>query len=231
MGTSVAPLRLAPAAKRQYRQPDSVPMPRPTYMLAILLVPACAASNSAVRPSSAQASTSDSQRGTQTKADSSKYADQSVEKNPSSEQPPDEEVPEWLKKKPEGDPSAEAVREQMAEEHRHLLRLFDDEAATINLADGVDAAEAEFIGNAYFGMKFGECGTSGKATDGGREWLMHPRIGVSGQPLSDVIRVDKRTGAIRYGSGATTEASAAIEFERGRLQKNVELFSKRTAVR
>jgi len=82
-------------------------------------------------------------------------------------------------------------------------------------------------GVAYFSMEFGECGGFEKPRDGGTEWLMQPRIGVTGQPLPDFIRVDKRTGAVRYGSGPSTEAKAAIEFERNRLQKNVERFSAR----
>lgn len=137
-----------------------------------------------------------------------------------------EDVPEWLKKKPAGDPSADVYRERMAEEHRQLLRRFDDMAAAIDFANGIDASEAEFIAGAYFSMEFGVCGGPEKPSDGGIEWVMHPRVGVAGQSLSDFIRVDKRTGAVRYGSGPSTEARVAIDFERQRLQKIVDRFSK-----
>jgi hypothetical protein len=140
--------------------------------------------------------------------------------------PSEEAVPEWLKKKPAGDPSVDAFRERMAQEHRQLLRRFDDVAAAIDFTSGIDASEARFIAGAYFSMEFGACGGLEKPKDGGAEWVMHPRIGVTGQALSDFIRVDKRTGAVRYGSGPTTEAKAAIDFERHLLQKNVARFSK-----
>jgi hypothetical protein len=113
----------------------------------------------------------------------------------------------------------------MAQEHRQLLRRFDDIAAAIDFTNGIDASEAEFIAGAYFSMEFGACGGLEKPTDAGAEWVMHPRIGVAGQPLSDFIRVDKRTGAVRYGSGPTTDAKVAIDFERQLLEKNVARFS------
>jgi hypothetical protein len=175
-------------------------MPRRAYVLAMLLVSACAGSESAGRPP--------------------------VQSGGSPDPPAKEDVPEWLKKKPAGDPSVDAFRERMAEEHRQLLRHFDDMAAAIDFANGIDASEAELIAGAYFSMEFGVCGGPEKPSDGGAEWVMHPRVGVTGQALSEFIRVDKRTGAVRYGSGPTTEAKAAIDFERQRLQKNVERFSK-----
>jgi len=186
-------------------------MSRLAFMLAILVGPACAATNSSVRSSSAEGPPSVKQ----------------------GEVPPDssteEAVPEWLKKKPPGDPSAAEFRERMAEERRQFLQLFDDKAATIDFTDGIDASEGEFIGGAYFSMTLGACGSPGKATDGGTEWLMRPRVGVTGHPLPDLIRVDKLTGAIRLGSGPTTEAKAAIEFQREILRKSVERFSKRSS--
>jgi hypothetical protein len=80
-------------------------------------------------------------------------------------------------------------------------------------------------------MELGECGGPEKATDGGTEWLMRPRVGVTGHPLPDLIRVDKLTGVIRFGSRPTTEAKAAIEFQREILRKRAERFSKRSSAR
>lgn len=140
-----------------------------------------------------------------------------------------EEVPDWLKKKTEKDQSA--FSQWMADEQRQLLRLFDDKAAAIDFTNGIDAAEAELIGGAYFTMKFGGCGGTEKATDGEKEWLMRPRFGVTGAPLSEFIRVDKRTGAVRYSSGPATEGKTAIEYERELLQKSVEQFEKRALTR
>ena len=186
-------------------------MSRLGYIFAALWLPACATSSSDVR-SSPDRSASTPEFGAQP-------------------QPSDEEVPEWLKKKPPGDPSVAEFRARMAEEHRQFLRLFNDKAAKINFNDGIDVSEAQFIGSSYFTMKFGACGVTENATDGGAEWLIRPRVGVTGHPLSDFIRVDKRSGMVRYGAGPTTEAKEAIEYERSLLQKNVDRFSNHDAGR
>ena len=193
----------------------------------MLLVPACAGANSGVRSSTEKVPPSEKRGRTQAEEGPAKPRLEPIQSDAPPGMPPEEEVPEWLKKKPAGDRSADAFHERMAEEHRQILQYFDDMAARIDFTNGIDASEAEFIAGAYFSMAFGACGGPDKPRDGGAEWLMHPRIGVSGQPLSDFIRVDKRTGAVRYGSGPTTEAKAAIEFERGLLQKSVERYSKR----
>ena len=193
----------------------------------MFLVPACGGAKSAVRPSTEKLPPSEKLEGTPQNEGLAKPRVEPINGDAPAGLPPEEEVPEWLKRKPPGDPSTIALRARRAEIHRQYLQHFDDTAATIDFTNGIDASEAEIIGGAYFSIEFGECGGFEKPRDGGTEWLMQPRIGVTGQPLPDFIRVDKRTGAVRYGSGPSTEAKAAIEFERNRLQKNVERFSAR----
>ena len=197
----------------------------------MILAPACADANPGVRSSAEKVPQSEKRGGTQQEPGSVKTGAEPVRSETPPGSPHEEEVPEWLKKKPAGDPSADAFRKRMAEEHRQILQQilqdFDDMAARTDYTNGIDASEAEFIAGAYFSMEFGDCGGPEKPRDGGAEWLMHPRVGATGQPLADFIRVDKRTGAVRYGSGPTTEAKTAIEFKRGLLQKSVERYSKR----
>jgi hypothetical protein len=200
-------------------------MSRFVYILSALLVPACAASTSGVRSSPDRAASGKATGSTS--AETSPVPARDV--GPQS-QPPEEEVPEWLKKKPPGDPSLREFRDRMAKEHREFLQLFNDEAARIDFSDGIDVSEAEFIGRAYFAMEFGACGVTEKAGDGGAQWLIRPRVGATGHPMTDFIRIDKRTGTARYGSGPTTEGKEVIEYKRRILQENVERFSNRGAV-
>jgi hypothetical protein len=188
-------------------------MPRLSYILVTLLLPACAASSQTRPSSSARVPSSDSQRATSEQVDSGSPGDASVATNPSPSQT-----------------SQATFEERTTEEYREYLRQFEDQAARVNLADGIDAAEAEFIAEGYFALKFGGCGATEKAMDGGEEWLIRPRVGVTGRALEDFIRVDKCTGAVRYGSGPTTEPGTAIEFQRKILQKLVERFLKRGPV-
>jgi hypothetical protein len=141
--------------------------------------------------------------------------------------PPEEEVPEWLRKKPKGDPSTAATLDRLAAEQRGYMREFNRIASTINLSDGVDAVEAAFLAGAFFMMEFGVCGATEPPRDGGAEWLVRPRVGATGHPLAEFIRVDKSTGGIRYGSGSSTEASSAIEFKRHYFQENLEEIERR----
>jgi len=201
-------------------------MSRLVYILATLLVPACAASSYGVRSSPDRAASVQAVGGTPIETPPAPARDVG-----SQAPPPEEEVPEWLKKKAPGDPSAREFDDRLANEHREFLQLFNDEAARIDFTDGIDASEAEFLGRAYFTMEFGACGVTEKARDGGAEWLIRPRVGATGHRLTDFIRIDKRTGTARYGSGPTTEGKEVIEYKRRILQENVERFSNRGAVR
>lgn len=201
-------------------------MSRLLCILATLLVPACAASSSGVR-SSPDGAASD-------KAPGERRIEASPPPAPDvgpQAQPPEEDVPEWLRKMPPDDPSVRKLHDRLERDHREFLQLFNDEAARIDFADGVDASEAEFVGRAYFTMEFGACGVTEKARDGGTEWLIRPRVGATGHPLTEFIRIDKRTGTARYGSGPTTAGKEVIEHKRRILQENVERFSNRGAVR
>ena len=200
-------------------------MSRFVYILATLLVPACTASSSGVRSSPDRAASGKAAGSTGVETSPTAVRDVGPQTQPS-----EEEVPEWLKKKPPGDPSVRELWDRMAKEHREFLQLFNDEAAKVDFTDGIDAFEAEFIGRAYFTMEFGACGVTEKARDGGAQWLIRPRVGATGHPLTDFIRIDKRTGTARYNSGPTTEGKEVIEYKRRILQENVERFSNRGAV-
>ena len=94
---------------------------------------------------------------------------------------------------------------------------FKDAAAAFKISDGISREEAEFLGEAYFTWEFLGCGFAGPAKDGKTEWLMRPQAGVAGRPDLHYIRVDKRTGAVRYSGERPMAARDLIEIERRRL--------------
>jgi len=200
-------------------------MSRLVYILPIVLAEACASSGSGSRSASDRAKSGKTVESAKIETPAVRAGDAGAQA-----QPGEEEVPEWLKKKSPDDPVVLESRARAAKEHRQLLQLFNEKAAMIDFANGIDASEAEFIGRAYFTMEFGACGVTEEARDGGAEWLIRPRVGATGHRLTEFIRIDKSTGAARYGSGPATEGKDVIEYKRRLLQENVERFSNRGAV-
>jgi hypothetical protein len=101
--------------------------------------------------------------------------------------------------------------------HEDEWLRFKKTVAAFKISDGVSREEAEFLGEAYFTWEFLGCGFAGPAKDGKTEWLMRPRAGVRGQPDPHYIRIDKRTGVIRYSGERPMAARDLIEIERRRL--------------
>src|SRR4051794_38486390 len=100
-------------------------------------------------------------------------------------------------------------------------RRFDAAASAFNVADGVDRAEAELLGRAYFSWQLGGCGAVDDAQDASTEWRMSLRFGFSGARLPDPIRVDKTTGIVSYAKGPQIQPFALLQIERARLKVNL----------
>jgi len=66
-----------------------------------------------------------------------------------------------------------------------------------------------------------ECGLAEPPKDGGGEWHLLARVGGHSE---DLIRVDKRSGAVSYGSEPPMAAEDLIRLERHRLKENLQTF-------
>jgi len=122
---------------------------------------------------------------------------------------------------------------------RELLSPSTDAQAGAKLpfAERVFAAEEQGLGVEVEGFQAvvaivvplarkadGGCGFAGAAKESKTEWRMRPRVGLRGEPDSSYIRVDKRTGVVRYDSESPIAARDLIEIERRRLRKNLKEY-------
>jgi hypothetical protein len=119
--------------------------------------------------------------------------------------------------------------DDVVEYHRQAWEQFDWAASSFDVADGVDRSEAEFLGGAYFFWRLGPCGFPDEPQDAGAEWHMRPRVGYSGKPAADLIRVDKRSGVVSYASEPSIDARGLIQIERERLRQNLRTFVDRSS--
>jgi hypothetical protein len=101
---------------------------------------------------------------------------------------------------------------------REEWKRFNESAAAFNVTDGINGAEALFLGEAYFSWQLGGCGFPQEPQDGGTEWRLPVRFGVAGTKLPNPVRVDKRTGKVSYAAGESIDPKALIEIERKRIQ-------------
>jgi hypothetical protein len=113
--------------------------------------------------------------------------------------------------------------------HQEAWRDFNKTAASFSVADGVDQREANLLAQAFFLWKVGACGFAEAPEDAGGEWHSHPRIGYAGQPGSDIIRIDKRTGTVSYASEPPVAAASVIQHERERLRDNLRSYGGESA--
>jgi hypothetical protein len=119
------------------------------------------------------------------------------------------------------------VRDDISRLHQEEWRRFNAAASAFNVADGIDRAEAELLGGAYFSWQLGACGAVGDAQDASTEWRMSLRFGVTGTSLPDPIRVDKTTGIVSYAEGPQIQPFALLQIERARLEENLRRFVRR----
>jgi hypothetical protein len=124
----------------------------------------------------------------------------------------------------EGDPQ---FPDDVVRYHEEAWRRFDVAASAFNVADGIDRAEAELLGEAYFTWQLGACGFAGDAQDARTEWRMPLKFGVAGRPLPAPIRVDKATGLVSYAEGPSVQPLDLLQIERARLRGNLQRFARR----
>ena len=105
--------------------------------------------------------------------------------------------------------------------HQEAWRDFNKAATSFSATDGVDQHEANLLAQAFFLWKIGGCGFADAPGDDGEEWRSRPRIGYAGQPGSEFIRIDKRTGTVSYASEPPATAASVIQHERERLRANL----------
>jgi hypothetical protein len=117
------------------------------------------------------------------------------------------------------------------EYHQESWREFDKAASAFSVADGVDQSEAQFLAQAFFVWKISGCGFPESPVDAGAEWQARPRIGYAGEPGSDLIRIDKRTGVVSYAPERPITAKAVMEHERRRLLDNLRTYVGEDAAR
>ena len=98
-------------------------------------------------------------------------------------------------------------------------REFNKAVASFSVADGIDYSEAEFLAQEFFLWKISNCGFADKPEDAGAEWHARPRIGFSGKPGRDLIRINKETGMVSYASAQPVSAESIILHERERLRE------------
>ena len=73
----------------------------------------------------------------------------------------------------------------------------------VDAADGISAAEANDIAEAYF-LKHVGCGSYVGISDGIDAWVVNGQFGYAGEPIKD-FRIDKKTGAIASSIGPSYE--------------------------
>jgi len=120
--------------------------------------------------------------------------------------------------------SRSGVPDDVRQSHLDEWQRFNKAASSFKASDGISQDEAEFLGEAYFVWQLGGCGFAGAAKESKTEWRMRPRVGLRGEPDSSYIRVDKRTGVVRYDSESPIAARDLIEIERRRLRKNLKEY-------
>jgi len=113
---------------------------------------------------------------------------------------------------------------EIVEYHRDAWQRFERAAAAFSTGDGVDKSEAEFLAHAFFVWKISGCGFADTVEDGGSDWNSRPRIGFSGSPGNDLIRINKKTGVLSYGSETPMPARDLIQHEKERLRENLRTF-------
>lgn len=80
--------------------------------------------------------------------------------------------------------------------------------AGVSSADGIDRKEAGLIARAYFMLDVSGCGFPAEPERDGAWWTSVAHVGYAGQPDSEPIRIDARTGGVRgpgYHQFATLE--------------------------
>jgi hypothetical protein len=79
------------------------------------------------------------------------------------------------------------------EESRSLKAQFE----SINLADGVDAAEADILATLYFARYEGACGTNFPVIRDRSRWRALTVVGYAGRAQPDIF-VNAKTGVVRH---------------------------------
>ena len=107
--------------------------------------------------------------------------------------------------------------------HRDAWREFNKAAASFSVDDGIDRSEAKFLAWAFFNWQISGCGFPEEPQDVDTEWQARPMTGISGRPATHVIRINKRTGAVSYGSNPPIAADLVIRHERETRRDNLRL--------
>ncbi|MDX2022641.1 MAG: hypothetical protein SF187_20565 [Deltaproteobacteria bacterium] len=98
--------------------------------------------------------------------------------------------------------SALLVCSQCMPEHlRAEVDKLESELATVYPADGIDAAEAERIAQAYMNEYVAGCGAPNPPVLQGKTWMFELRLGYAGQPSNKRVGVDAETGAVQGAGG------------------------------
>jgi hypothetical protein len=89
-------------------------------------------------------------------------------------------------------------------EPKRLVRRVDRierELKTVDVSNGVDAAEAMEIASVYLGQYLSGCGGPDQAALVDQTWVVSLRIGLMGGRSDQKIEVDARTGGVRSDRG------------------------------
>ena len=70
------------------------------------------------------------------------------------------------------------------------------DAQPVDYTDGINADEAQSLGNEYFTQHMG-CGVVGDAKDAGDKWELPTFVGYAGKP-AEPIQIDKMTGQMSW---------------------------------
>jgi hypothetical protein len=90
------------------------------------------------------------------------------------------------------------------------IRRQADEILAIQLNNGLSRADAKKIITFYFEQNISGCGFPDDLQDEGEYWAAYPRVGVTGSPDKNSIRLHKRTGRISWVSGPTYDSLKAL---------------------
>ena len=74
----------------------------------------------------------------------------------------------------------------------------------------VSRESAAAIAAVYFERHILECGALQPPEDHGTKWKVRPRCGYAGQPHTNQIEVDKRTGAVSWKGGPSFSSPAEL---------------------
>jgi hypothetical protein len=83
---------------------------------------------------------------------------------------------------------------------------------SINADDGIDADEAQGIASAYFLTFISACGGPDHPVMVNGEWSVPLAEGFAGRSLPNSIRIDPKSGAIRYLDGPSFSSFRRFQF-------------------